>query len=461
MASQREQLVEEYRGILTDSTRQLSKKYRPLENNDTKEQMNTPLKRDNTELEPNTPSPNAKQEGILKIKELELLSHIKRIITEVVHTELQTKVNALGDRIDSNEFDIAEIKTKNEETIVEDNKKFEEIKTELQQKTQENKALKEELLRVEIHNHKLNLKLSNMPDKLNETAQECEKQVLRMLEHCGIPMTPLSITTAYRLGYITKRNPSRPIIVAFHHPKQRSYVLYSGSKIRSLCKVIVEEDHPEEIQMRRKMLMPSFREARKTTRAKLVDDKLMIDGRYNTENLHTLPKHLQPEELATKEKGNMLCFFTFQTAFSNHHRCNLQYRDTEFNSSEQAFMYYKAKLFKDEESAKLIMKSIDPAKQKGLGKHVEGFNGNVWDQNKDRIMYEVVLAKFQNNPLLKKRLLDTGNKTLIECNPSDPYWGIGLGLQETDIWNQSKWKGENKLGQILGIVREELKPYGG
>ena len=81
-------------------------------------------------------------------------------------------------KIDSNELNIAEIKTTNEETVVEDKKKFEEIKTELQQKTQENKALKEELLRVEIHNQKLNLKLSNMLDKLNETAQEFEKHLL-------------------------------------------------------------------------------------------------------------------------------------------------------------------------------------------------------------------------------------------------------------------------------------------
>ena len=187
---------------------------------------------------------------------------------------------------------------------------------------------------------------------------------------------------------------------------------------------------------------------------------ITVDGRkYNTKNIHTLPKHLQPEQLATKEKGNIICFFTFQTDFSNHHLCNIQLRNTEFNCSEQAFMYFKAKLFKDEETAELILRSIDPNKQKALGKTIEGFNDNIWNQNKDRIMYEAVFGKFQQNSLLKDRLLNTGNKTLVECNPNDPYWGIGLHLQHKDIWEPSKWKWENKLGQILGIVRDELKVY--
>ena len=80
-------------------------------------------------------------------------------------------------------------------------------------------------------------------------------------------MTSLSITKAYRLGYITKHNPARQMLVYFHHPKQRNTVLYSGSKIKRSCNVTVEEDYPEEIQLRRKMLLPSFKEARKTLKA--------------------------------------------------------------------------------------------------------------------------------------------------------------------------------------------------
>ena len=35
-------------------------------------------------------------------------------------------------------------------------------------------------------------------------------------------------------------------------------------------------------------------------------------------------------------------------------------------------------------------------------------------------------AKFVQNPVLLKALLDTKNKTLIECNPHDLLWANGL-----------------------------------
>ena len=144
-----------------------------------------------------------------------------------------------------------------------------------------------------------------------------------MLGVCGIRLNPLSITKAYRLGVITTKKPARQMIVGFNHPKERNQILYSGAKLRQICNVIVEEDFPEEIQLRRKMLLPIFREARKSTKARLIDDTLTVNGkRYNHKNLHTLPDQFKPDTIATKEKGNLICFFTFLSTYSNHHRCN-------------------------------------------------------------------------------------------------------------------------------------------
>ena len=69
-----------------------------------------------------------------------------------------------------------------------------------------------------------------------------------------------------------------------------------------------------------------------------------------------------------------------------------------------------------------------------------------WEEVKDRVMYEIVRAKFRQNKLLKMLLLQTGTRTLVEGNWwNDTYWGVCKG------------KGENKLGQILMRVREELR----
>ena len=80
-------------------------------------QIYTP-KRDNGELEPNTPSPG-KGDGILKIKETELLTQIKRIVTEVVRTELQSKVEEIQAQVNQNTDDIGKMKNDHDNTVKE------------------------------------------------------------------------------------------------------------------------------------------------------------------------------------------------------------------------------------------------------------------------------------------------------------------------------------------------------
>ena len=70
-----------------------------------------------------------------------------------------------------------------------------------------------------------------------------------------------------------------------------------------------------------------------------------------------------------------------------------------------------------------------------------------WDRVKDDIMLKALRCKFEQNSQLRDKLLGTGDKTLIEHTHNDSYWGDGGG----------GGKGLNKLGQLLMIVRSELK----
>lgn len=67
-----------------------------------------------------------------------------------------------------------------------------------------------------------------------------------------------------------------------------------------------------------------------------------------------------------------------------------------------------------------------------------------WEDVKISIMTDLVRLKFVNAKL-RKKLLMTGNKKLIEGNTwKDDFWGVYRG------------KGQNHLGQILMKVREEI-----
>ena len=66
------------------------------------------------------------------------------------------------------------------------------------------------------------------------------------------------------------------------------------------------------------------------------------------------------------------------------------------------------------------------------------------------------MDKFSQNNLLLDKLLSTDYKILVEVNPFDKIWGIGLSSSNTEIHEPKKWNGENLLEFILTEVRENL-----
>ena len=66
-------------------------------------------------------------------------------------------------------------------------------------------------------------------------------------------------------------------------------------------------------------------------------------------------------------------------------------------------------------------------------------------------MRKVLEYKFEN-PELRAKLLDTGDRELIEANTwHDTYWGV-------DKWSG---KGHNMLGKLLMKLRDELRETDG
>lgn len=73
-------------------------------------------------------------------------------------------------------------------------------------------------------------------------------------------------------------------------------------------------------------------------------------------------------------------------------------------------MAEKAKVFGDETSRLEIMKTDSPKAQKKLGRGVRGFDCQKWNQHKKKIVTRGTYEKFSQNPVLRRRLLETGDK---------------------------------------------------
>lgn len=148
--------------------------------------------------------------------------------------------------------------------------------------------------------------------------------------------------------------------------------------------------------------------------------------------------------------------FFWDGIYSQWYHSPIVIDDVNYNCCEQYMMHQKALFFGDIETAKKIMKTPSPRDQKMLGRSVKNFNKDLWDRVNLNIVYKANLAKFTQIKELREALLNTGNRILVEASPYDQIWGIGMGEEEPGVENPINWKGQNLLGQVITLVKQEL-----
>jgi len=146
-----------------------------------------------------------------------------------------------------------------------------------------------------------------------------------------------------------------------------------------------------------------------------------------------------------------------KTCFSQWWLSSFEVDKVIYKTAEHWMMAKKAELFKDNEVLAKIIKANSPAEAKKLGREVRNYDDKLWLANRYEIVKQGNYYKFTQNPDLKKFLINTNERVLVEASPVDPIWGIGMATDHKDVMNPEKWKGLNLLGFALMEVRDELK----
>lgn len=129
---------------------------------------------------------------------------------------------------------------------------------------------------------------------------------------------------------------------------------------------------------------------------------------------------------------------------SNFYTHEFTYDGRTYQNAEAAFQSMKAP-----KSDRGKYSNVQPNVAKRMGRK-ENLPQD-WATRSEDVMLEIVRTKF-SDPMMAKRLLDTGTQALIEGNN----------------WHDNKWgdctcpkcrnnPGSNKLGMILMQIRDELK----
>lgn len=102
---------------------------------------------------------------------------------------------------------------------------------------------------------------------------------------------------------------------------------------------------------------------------------------------------------------------------------------------------------------KLIIEN-NPATIKKLGRKIQGFDEQIWQQYREQVVENGNYLQFSQNEQMRKILLDTQNREIVEAANYDAIWGIGFSENDAEA-NRSKW-GLNLLGKALMKVRSRL-----
>jgi ribA/ribD-fused uncharacterized protein len=125
------------------------------------------------------------------------------------------------------------------------------------------------------------------------------------------------------------------------------------------------------------------------------------------------------------------------TFLSNFWECTVVYDGLHYGNAESAFQAQKCTNPTD----KYKFIALSGSEAKAMGKKIN--MREDWNAVRLKIMYEVLQAKFAQNPELYQQLKDTNDEEIIETNWwYDQYWGVYNG------------KGENHLGKLLMWIRD-------
>lgn len=129
---------------------------------------------------------------------------------------------------------------------------------------------------------------------------------------------------------------------------------------------------------------------------------------------------------------------------SNFSAFSLYYRGMRFDTSEAAYNWEK---FPDDPNIQDCIRKAESAHEAfKIAERRKASRRKDWDEVKVGIMKVILQAKANQHEYVMRKLLETGERELIEDSWRDSFWG----------WGENK-DGKNMLGRLWMQIRDELR----
>ena len=270
-----------------------------------------------------------------------------------------------------------------------------------------------------------------------------------------------------RCHFLDRKNaePRSTIIVRFESFRDRS-LIWNKRRAMGQSGIYMTEDFASDVSRRRNKLRPILQAASRLSEFEhsisIRGDKLCLNGKlYSVDKLHDIPAPINPKTLSEKRFQRVLVFGGINSEYhelSNFYQCRFTFRNIVFNCVEQSYQYFKAIMFGDQRTARLILTSRSPSRQKYLATHeLRNFDKPRWLAHRDELMKDIIHSKFSQNQDLADRLLATDTFHIGEAIQKDLYWGTGVSVGHKNATLRKHWNGQNNLGKLLMEERKQLR----
>lgn len=128
---------------------------------------------------------------------------------------------------------------------------------------------------------------------------------------------------------------------------------------------------------------------------------------------------------------------------SNFSAFTLQWKSIRFDTSEAAYHWEK---FTDPEIKQDIQFAPSAHEAFKIAESLKDRRRPDWDAVKVSIMREILRAKVKQHEYVKRKLLQTDNRRLVEDSWRDSFWGWGADR-----------RGLNMLGNLWMEIRDEVR----
>lgn len=129
---------------------------------------------------------------------------------------------------------------------------------------------------------------------------------------------------------------------------------------------------------------------------------------------------------------------------SNFSAFNVYWYDVRFQTAEAAYHWTKFPDYPD--FRKRIVDAFSAHDAFKLAQQYKHLQRPDWDKVKVDIMRRILWAKALQHDYVRKKLMETGDRELIENSWRDSFWG----------WGEDR-NGQNQLGKLWMEIRTQIK----